>query len=287
MIITATMMFSIQFAFTKKYQLLAGDGLCASFVYNAVSPLAFGVIMLFICHFCLDWSPFTIIMSMLWAVIANAITYYSIRSLRLGSVSNYSIFLLGGGMVLPAIFGFIIGDAITIGKCLGIALIIAALVVRSERGDKSQKGALFSFLMIFLLNGAISIVSVVYQSDILPYTRGDVSQFSAMRAFATSIVGVVCLIPLLIGKTQTNRPDGRALVSASPWALIGGTINGVANLFLLISLRTLDASLQFPILTGGNIFFSALVGLLFKEKPTVKGWVSVGLAVAGSIAVVL
>ena len=78
----------------------------------------------------------------------------------------------------------------------------------------------------------------------------------------------------------------RNYVKASPWAAIGGLINGVANLLLLFSLTTLEPSLQYPIITGGSIFLSALIGLVFKEKPNTKTWISVAFAVVGTIIMI-
>ena len=75
-------------------------------------------------------------------------------------------------------------------------------------------------------------------------------------------------------------------VKASPWATMAGILNGVANLILLYSLLYVDPSLQYPVITGGTILFSALVGLLFGERPNKKTLLSVALAVAGTIAAV-
>ena len=63
-----------------------------------------------------------------------------------------------------------------------------------------------------------------------------------------------------------------------------GVLNGVANLLLLLSLKELAPSLQYPIVTGGTIFLSAVFGLLvYKEKPTARVWCSVALAVVGTV----
>ena len=78
----------------------------------------------------------------------------------------------------------------------------------------------------------------------------------------------------------------RSYAKASPWAAAGGLVNGIANLLLLLSLKTLQPSLQYPIITGGCIFLSAILGLFFHEKPTKKEWISVLMAVIGTVIMI-
>ena len=67
-----------------------------------------------------------------------------------------------------------------------------------------------------------------------------------------------------------------------------GWVNGVGNLLLLLALQTLQPSLQYPIITGGSIFLSVLIGLIFfKERADKRTWLSVVVAVLGTIAIIL
>ena len=289
LITIASVMFSIQFAFTKKYQLAAGTDMKAAFLYNALSPLAFCLIMFFLDGCKIEVTPFSLLMSMLWAVVANAITYFSIQALALGSVSNYSLFLLGGGMVLPAIYGAIWGgDTFGFFKITGIVLVLVAVCTQINFKEKTNKTALFYFMMLFLLYGFISIISSVYQSN-LPFEKTSEIQFSILRSITTILVGGVAF-GSCFAVEKYKRPDCnipiKNYIQATPWAAISGLINGVANLLLLFSLTTLEPSLQYPIITGGSIFLSALIGLVFKEKPNTKTWISVAFAVVGTIVII-
>ncbi len=287
-IITASILFSIQFAFTKKYQTSAGTGMKSSFLYNALSPVAFFLIMFFIDGCKLQFTTFSIVMSLLWAIVCNVITFYSIQALALGSVSNYSLFLLGGGMILPAIYGAIWGgDTFGIFKIIGILLVLAAVCIKIDFKEKADKRATFAFIMLFLLNGLVGILASIYQSDLLPFARPSATQYSIQRALATILVGALLFGGcVLFGKNETQEQTLSDHLKASPWAAISGLINGVANLLLLFSLVTIEPSLQYPIITGGSIFLSALVGLIFKEKPDKRTWIAVALAVAGTIVMV-
>ena len=321
-ILTSTVLFSVQFAFTKKYQTAAGTGMRAAFFFNAVSPLAFGLLLLLLDGCKWEITSFSVLMSFLWAVISNAITYFSIKALSLGSVSNYSLFLLGGGMILPAIYGAVWGkDAFGAYKVIGIFLILSAVCIKINRKEKADKTAFLCFFVLFVLNGLISILASIYQSD-LPFFKPSETQFAIQRAFMTVAVGTLAFFCLTVQKVRTihNAQTIQALqttqaaqkvcpaqtvyimqgektekdkkicekqyIKAAPWAVAGGLANGAANLLLLYSLLTLEPSLQYPIVTGGSILLSTVIGIYFKEKPDLRTWISVGLALLGTIVMV-
>ena len=326
-ILTSTVLFSVQFAFTKKYQTMAGTGMGAAFFFNAVSPLVFALLLLLLDGCKWEITSFSVLMSFLWAVISNAITYFSIKALSLGSVSNYSLFLLGGGMILPAIYGAVWGkDAFGAYKVIGIFLILSAVCIKINRKEKADKTAFLCFFVLFVLNGLISILASIYQSD-LPFFKPSETQFAIQRAFMTVVVGALAFSFLNVRKVRTIRTVrdvqavqkvrstqticpvqipkqartaqivrkktekdkeicGKQYIKAAPWAVAGGLANGAANLLLLYSLLTLEPSLQYPIVTGGSILLSTVIGIYFKEKPDLRTWISVGLALLGTIVMV-
>ena len=73
-IIFSTVLFGVQFGFTKKFQTLAGEGIKSSFLYNAVSPVVFGIIMFIIVRDKLDFLPFTVVCSLVWAAIKTTLS---------------------------------------------------------------------------------------------------------------------------------------------------------------------------------------------------------------------
>ena len=68
---------------------------------------------------------------------------------------------------------------------------------------------------------------------------------------------------------------------------LNGAINRTANFLLVIALVHLDASIQYPMVTGGVIIVSTLVCFFRKEKPTNKEVVSVLVAFIGMLALFL
>ena len=287
LVILSTVLFGVQFGFTKKYQLIAGEGLKASFLYSAVSPVAFALLMFAIAKDRLEFVPFTVICSIIWAVLANTFAYFSMKSLAYGSVANYSVFILGGGMVLPVTYGFFTGDSISVPKVIGILLILVAIGVKLDLKEKGGMFAYLCFFTMFVLNGVIGILSAVHQGDLLPFDRSSSEQFSFMRSLFTAILGSI-LFGILSIKEKTDKELSGRFLKAIPWALSSGVINGIGNLLLLYALLKLDPSLQYPLLTGGTILVTSVIGLLFlKEKIDKKTLLSILFSIAGTIVVVL
>ena len=55
-------------------------------------------------------------------------------------------------------------------------------------------------------------------------------------------------------------------------------VSGCAYMFQLLGAVTLDASLLYPMVTGGTIVLGTIFGwLFFKEKPGLSTWLSTGI----------
>lgn len=288
-IIVASVLFSTEFAVKKKYQKIAGTDINATFLYNALSPIAFIIIMLAMERGIIEFTWFEFVVSLLWAVVFTAITYFSLKAFSLGSLSNYSLFLLGGGMLLPIIYGAIWGgDSFGFFKILGITLILSAILLQVNLKEKTNKKAMVCLLLLFLLNGFASVLAAVYQSNLFVFEKPSAVQFSILRSIVTVLFGVM---GFMLTRSRKQEIEQRkqlrsAYLKSLPWALLGGIANGVANLLLLLALLKLEPSLQYPIVTGGSILLSALIGLLFKEKGNAKTWSAVAIAVIGAIVIV-
>ena len=95
----ASILFSTQFAFTKQYQRRAGKDLRAVFLTYAVGPIVFLLITLCTEGFQIKVTPFSAIFSTYNLLSTFLMGYCSIKALAAGSLSNYSIFMMSGGMI--------------------------------------------------------------------------------------------------------------------------------------------------------------------------------------------
>lgn len=260
----------------------AGTAIEASFFQKTVSPVMFVLVMLCYNHFQFSVTPFAFTLALTNAVISNLIMFFSIKALSMGSVANYTLHLLCGGMVLPVVYGALIGDEFGVWKIASLVLILAAIGVKMDRKEKTGKLALLCFSMLFILNGLVGVVSSMHQGDLFDFKKVSSVEFIMLNSTLTMLLGAVVFGMIAIKKRKAIKL--KAYAKASPWAMCDGVLNGVANLLLLLSLKELAPSLQYPIVTGGTIFLSAVFGLLvYKEKPTARVWCSVALAVVGTV----
>ena len=62
-----------------------------------------------------------------------------------------------------------------------------------------------------------------------------------------------------------------------------GFLNGIGDLLLLISIAKLDASVQYPLGTGGVMVFSTLISITRREKIRTTEYIAAALALVASV----
>ena len=92
--------------------------------------------------------------------------------------------------------------------------------------------------------------------------------------------GVILLFAVRKSPIKLNA---KAVVSMAG----NGILNRVANFLLLLSLAYLPASVQYPMITGGVMIVSTIIGYFTPNKPKAREWISLALSFAGIMALVL
>ena len=152
-------MFSVQFLFTKQYQLKAGADINASFFHKMTSPILL-ILALFIYNgFRFEFASYSLILALLNGIIMVSISIFSIRALSKGSISNYSLYLLSGGMVLPVLYGVFTGDSFGVFKISSILIILVAVFIKYDKKEKANLSTYICFFMLFIFNGLVGIIS--------------------------------------------------------------------------------------------------------------------------------
>jgi drug/metabolite transporter (DMT)-like permease len=279
-------MFSVQFLFTKQYQLKAGADINASFFHKMTSPILL-ILALFIYNgFRFEFASYSLILALLNGIIMVSISIFSIRALSKGSISNYSLYLLSGGMVLPVIYGAFTGDSFGGFKITSILIILIGVFIKYDKKEKVNFSAYTCFFMLFILNGLVGIVSSLHQRNPFSFSTVSPIGFSMLSCSFAMVLGATFFI-IYRTLSKSQKPPVINYIKASPYAIIDGLINGIANLLLLIALLKIEPSAQYPIVTGGCIFLSALFSfIIYKEKPSKKEIISITCAIIGSILII-
>lgn len=278
MVMAAVVMFGLQFFCNQQYERECKSGLSASMMFIFGGAVAGLVILLAVNGFKWEFTPFTVLMASLAALDGMAFSFCSLKALGKINLSLYSLFSMLGGMVLPFCLGvFFFDEQFTFGKAICLVAVIAALFLSVEKGE--GKGGTVYYIGVFVFNGLSGVISKFFQASELPKTSE--AAYSVWTAVMTALISGVILI--FVWKKSPLKLNAKALVSMAG----NGILNRVANFLLLLSLAYLPASVQYPMITGGVMIVSTLLGYFTTNKPKTREWISLALSFAGIMALVL
>lgn len=277
LLVSATGLFSLQFLLKKYFRKREGADLRSTLQFSMYSGI-FGCLLMLICKgFQPQWSWFSVAVAAVYAVNLLLYTYGSMKALSVANLSAFSIYAMLGGMLLPFLFGILrYGEAVTLTKLLCVLLIALAVSLTFEKG-RQKKGAWVYYVSVFLLNGMSGVISKYHQAD----PRAVDSHSFMLAAYLVTILITLCW--------QLLRFGSLARISRRSLVLTGGSAlcSGFGNLFCLIALTVLPASVQYPIITGGVIFLSAVIGFFDGETLTIRKGISIITAVGASVIIAL
>lgn len=278
-ILLALLGFTMQFAFMGLYQKKVKrtmiTGLSLTIFTNTVGATLFFIVN----GFQIQINKFSLVMAILLSI--TMILYYiiSLIVLSYGNLAVYSMFMMLGGMVMPFFYGVIfLKEGVTVFKIIGVILLSFFMILQSlsqKNGDKQGGKYILFCILIFLINGCNSIVNKAHQSSV---NHVNEPSFIVLSCITTMLISGVILTVIVLKNKENVKKEITPLLSSG--ALILSVALGVvtygANFLLLLDARTVPASVQFPIISGGVIVLSALADLLiFKRKLTKAEIISV------------
>lgn len=280
MVIIATLLLAFDFSLLKKYQALEGTSVIAGLRFNALNGLFTAVIFFGFSGFQLDFSWYSTLLAFIMSLFAMIYTIIGCRVLRDGNISIYSLFLMSGSMLLPYLFGIIfLDETITFFRIFGIFFILASAILSYDIKYKPKPSFLLLCIAVFILNGAVSIISKCHQINTTFQTVSS-TIFIIYTGLAKVLIGCAVL-PFCKERTRfLTFSSKKAVMLVICSALIGG----ISYMLQLTGAKELPASVLYPIVSGGSIIFSALWGRIFyKEKLSVNQLISIALCFIGTL----
>lgn len=268
LICVSTVLFSLQFLMQDKFQKNEGTTFSKTIICSFFGSIA-GILLLFLIEgFCFEVKTFSIILAFVTTIQNLIMIYCGIKVLSYGNLSLYSLFNMIGGMLIPFLFGIIFyEEPITWQKCVCVILVTAALFIGSPKSKKENKikNILPFALTIFFLNGLSGVFSKIHQS--VGELATSAEAYTMWQRIFTILICLIYFAVIAYKKEKIilNKPVPSILLSSGNVAL-----NMVANLLLLYALLTVDASIQYPIVTGGVIVLSMITDWILKQKPSKK-----------------
>lgn len=255
---------AMNFAVTKVYQINQGNSLQSGVIFNSLVGLAGSLIYFAVCGFKIDITVFSVVLALLFTLFHGIYTIIGFKIMSLGSMAVYTIFLMLGGMILPYLYGlFFLDEEITVLKVMALLLMSLAIILQNN-GKKERGKAIFYILCIcvFFLNGLVSIVSKVHQTY---------PQFETVSDNGFVLLKNVMRFLLFFGMIPFVGKKGEKVFSIKPKMYIvivsSALISSISYYLQLVCASSLPATVQFPVISGGTIVFTALLGMIcFKEK---------------------
>ena len=278
LIFLSVSMFGGCFALNDVYRKRRGSSIKASIEASFVGSLAGIVCLLVFCGFELEFTPFTLLVALLAAVNRIAFTFFSFKALSSINLSLYSLFSMLGGMMLPFAQGIAFyGEKITLAKIVCVIIIFVALALTVTKGDKSR-GYVY-YIGVFVLNGMSGVLSKIFSESSLP--KASAAGYSLWISVATVVISGIAW--LAMARQKQNERAKYNLGDCAVGAVNGG-MSAVANCLLVIALASVDASVQYPLVTGGVMIASTLICFFGERKPSKKELWAIALAFIGTLA---
>ena len=284
LLIFTDILFGSQFMVINGYQKKNGNTIRSSLALSVFEGIFVSVIFFIASGFKIHFTSFSVICSLLLAIIFMLCSIVGIKTLSLGNVAIYTLFIMSGGMVVPFLVGvFYLNEEVSVFKVVGIVLIISMLllptIIKSkETINRTKKETVLFYcfaLLLFLTNGLNSVIIKIHQINV---NAIESSSFISLYFLFLAIFSLFFYVIFsIIEKTKKNKIDSNdnsektytklLNKNAILFGFIYALINGGANFLNTIVAKEIDATIQFPIITGGTILVSIILGrIIFKEK---------------------
>lgn len=274
----AAVLFASQFLFNQKFEAECGSSLLSAMLFSMLSGIGGFVILFALNGFRAAFSGFSAAIAAANALVGILYTIASVKSFEEVNLSAYSVFAMLGGMFLPSLYGVIFcSEGITPFKIMCYLLISAALFFTID--FKRKSGRKIYYAAVFILNGLTGVISTLHQSN-PAYAVDSFSYLMLSRAVSAAMCLPFCL--------RACRSTAAMITKKSLLYSLGfAAFCGIGNLLTLLSLKSLPASVQYPIITGGVMLISLIISLVRRESVSRKNIAATVIAFAATVMLAL
>lgn len=269
-------MLAVNFSITKRYQMQAASGVGPSMLFSGMSGAFTALIFFVVGGFRIELTWFSVGMAALYSLLIVSYTLIGFRIMDGSKVALYTVFLMAGGMIVPFLWGVLfLEEQITILRLAGLVIILISMIIFHRDGEKIGIRKTLLCCAVFLINGFTSVVSKMHQIQ-----TEAVSPISFIVLFNLFSV-LLCTLTMVLNKGTKNTVKlSQEVILLS----VGSAIAvGLFNLLQLISAKHVLATVQYPVVTGGTVVFTAVAARAFyKEKITVPMAIALLLCVLGT-----
>ncbi len=295
--------YAFQFVFQKLFKLKTVEGLSVCLWYQFVSCTVAAIFLIAKAGLptAFTWTAFAL--SLLHAASCILCSLSTITAIGSGNVSVLSTYALAGGFILPYLFGVIaLDEKAGIFKWIGILLFCCSLLpaflknIREKRPENGRNPLKFILccVLVFVTNGTAVIFTKIHQISEASIGEDSFIFISVLSRciFAASVILIMAAIHKSKGDKDAFRNalweigikkmTGLMFAALLFFSGVYAVCNTLGDIFSLRCMITMDATLQFPILSAVVIIMTTLFGrFFFKEKINKETAISLAFTVVG------
>lgn len=284
LLVLADILLSLNFVFSKKYQLMRGVTAKAAYFSVAVMGIFTALLFFIINGFTVDFSLFSIIICLCMNLCAILYTVIGRFVIHNGSLALYTLFLMSGGMVVPYVWGLLfLDETFSWRSLIGIILIILAILISNTTKTKINYKFILLCFAVFFLNGFTSVFSKIHQTTTAYHTIST-TDYVIYGGIIKFIIGTAMYFKeYKNGDDMCDKPKNRTS-SVLLLLLLSTLASGFSSILQLHGAKDIPATVLYPFITGGSIIFTSLAGvILYKEKLTKEIIASILICFVGTL----
>lgn len=292
MVLLSVVLLVASMAINKIYQRITDSSLRSGAVFGMCSAI-FSFALFFIINGCtIKLSLYSVLNSLLKSLCGSVYALIGYKIIAEGGLAPYMLFLMSGGMAVPAVLGWIfLGEPFSFLRLFGVITIIAGIAVSNSDIKKMNKKLLLMCTVVFVLNGFVSLLSKLHQTN---------TEWNAVGTTDYVLIGCICgfiinmVTRLFMGQkkeTEAESAVGKEKKLGSIFKLLlpflvillYSAVGNVSSFLQLEGAKNLPASVLYPLITGGSIVLSGVCDFLFfEEKPNVGQWIGMLVCFVGT-----
>ena len=287
LLLVSGFLFSSEFIFTKLFEKRNGATYKATVNFVFFTGLIMFLLLFIVNGFQIQFSFISILCAFLLAFLYVVANIISIKAISIGSLVVLTLFNMSGGTVVPFMVGILfLNEQINLASAIALFLLMFALFLPLfKKKDKKENKINFLFIilciLIFALNGANSTVGKLHQIN--PNSVDTLDMLTVKYLFRT-ILGAIMFFTV----PTKNRFKGLFNKSSLGCSAGYAIVHAVATVLQLFCAVTENATLIYPLITGGTLIFTPLLALvIFKDKLDLCTICQIGISVIATVLFVL
>ena len=196
-VLFAVVLLAIGFIVQKIYQKGSKSSNESSIMFSIISACCSIVVLTLLNGFSFSFTWYSAINSVLKAICCLLYTILGFQIMREGKVAFYMLFLMSGGMLVPAVWGWIfLNEPLTLLRVVGVIVIIASIVISNSGSSRPSTKTILKCCAVFVLNGFVSVFSKLHQVNTI-YESVGTNEYALLGTFASLLMSVTLLSALI------------------------------------------------------------------------------------------